>query len=96
MINQDLMCNLYDLYSELLTEKQRNCFYDYYFMNLTLAEISENYEVSRNAIHKTIKEVEDKLNDYELKLKLLNKKEAIKKLIINLDDELKENILNLF
>ena len=56
---------LYDYYGELLTEKQRNYFEEYYFNNLSLLEISENYQVSRNAIHKQLKEVEEKLNKYE-------------------------------
>ena len=34
--------NLYDYYGELLTDKQKEYFEDYYFDNLTLAEISEN------------------------------------------------------
>ncbi len=95
MINNVMLCNLYDIYGELLTDKQKNYFHDYYFLDLSLGELSENYGVSRNAIYKTIKEVEDKLNDYEFKLKLLSKKNAIKKIINNLDNDLKEQILKL-
>lgn len=53
--------DLYDIYGELLTSKQQDYFEDYYFNNLTLAEMSENYNVSRNAVHKQIKEAEEKL-----------------------------------
>ena len=49
--------SLYDTYNSLLTDKQKLYFEDYYFNNLSLSEMSENYEVSRNAIHKQIKEV---------------------------------------
>lgn len=85
--------NLYDLYGELLTEKQRNYFEDYYFNNLTLGEMSENYEISRNAIHKQIKEVCEKLKYYESILKLKEKKEKLEELLIQIKNEkLKEEI----
>ena len=58
MDNQVLLSILYDYYGELLTDKQQNYFKDYYFDNLTLSEISENYNISRNAIHKSLKEIE--------------------------------------
>ena len=59
------LIDLYDYYGELLTDKQKIYFEDYYFNNLSLAEISENYDISRNAIHKQLKEVETKLLNYE-------------------------------
>ena len=49
------LTNLFDYYGELLTEKQQTYFKDYYFNNLTLAEIAENENISRNAVHKQIK-----------------------------------------
>ena len=61
---------LFDCYSSLLTEKERACFKDYYEEDLSLQEIAENNNVSRSAIHKTIKNVEEKLGLYEENLKL--------------------------
>ena len=95
MGNQILLGILYDYYGELLTDKQKKYFKDYYFDNLTLSEISENYNISRNAIHKSLKEIEEKLLYYEEKLKLYEKNNKIKKLITNLDDELKNKIIEL-
>lgn len=95
MENQILLCSLYDYYGQLLTDKQRMYFEDYYFDNLTLSEMSENYCISRNAIHKSLKEVEDKLFYYENKLKLHSKGNEIKKIIDNLDDDIKEKIKEL-
>ena len=69
--------NLYDCYGELLTDKRKEYFLDYYFDNLTLSEIADNNSVSRNAIHKQLKEAENKLKEYESKLKLYEKKEKI-------------------
>lgn len=68
---------LYDIYGELLTTKQQEYFEDYYFNNLTLAEISENLGITRTAVHNQIKEAEEKLEHYEKILKLKEKKEKI-------------------
>ncbi len=95
MEEQILLTNLYDYYKELLTNKQQNYFEEYYFNNLSLSEISENYNVSRNAVHKQLKEISSKLLEYEEKLKLLNKSKKIKKLIENIDEKLKKEIESL-
>ena len=87
---------LYDYYGELLTQKQKSYFEDYYFNNLSLSEISENDEVSRNAIHKQLKDVEDKLLNYERKLKILERNKKIEKLLLNISDtDLKNKISEL-
>lgn len=51
------------------------------FNNLTQEEIAENYKVSKNAVSKTLKEVKEKLDYYEEKLKLYHNKEKIKTLL---------------
>lgn len=86
------LSKLYDYYSPLLTEKQCLYFEDYYFQNLTLSEMSENYKVSRNAIHKNIKETSFKLVEYEKKLKLLEKKQKVMTIINNLDEKIRKQI----
>ena len=78
--------NLYDLYGVLLTEKQQIYFKEYYFNNLSYGEISEKYGISRNACFKQLKIIEEKLEDYEKKLKLYYKKEKINAIIDNIDD----------
>ena len=80
--------SLYDLYSSLLTDKQRSYFEDYYFNDLSLFEIADNNNVSRNAIHDQLKKVISSLEYYEEKLGLLNKE---KKLNILLDEYAKSN-----
>ena len=89
------LINLYDIYGELLTEKQQEYFEDYYFNNLTLAEMSENCDVSRNAIHKQLNETEEKLNRYETILKLYEKNKKIKKICEKLDEQTKNKILDI-
>ena len=61
------MIILYDYYKELLTQKQQDYFEGYYFENESLQELSEEFQVSRNAIHKQVKETEEKLLEYEKK-----------------------------
>ena len=84
--------NLFDYYGELFTDKQKECFIDYYFNNLTLQEIAENNNISRNAVHKNIKDIKEKLDYYESKLNLYKNKIKIKKLIENIDVKIKEQI----
>lgn len=83
---------LYDYYGVLLTEKQQYYFEDYYFNNYSLSEIAENNKTSRNAIHKQVKEVENKLIDYEDKLKLYQKASEIEEIIKDLDENIREQI----
>lgn len=75
--------NLYDIYKELLTLKQQSYFEDYYQDNLTLSEIAENNVVSRNAVHKQLKDTIKILENYEDKLKLFDKKNKLLNLVKN-------------
>jgi len=85
--------DLYDLYGDLLTNKQKEYFEDYYFNNLSFAEMAENYDVSRNAIFKQIHIVTDKLQEYEDKLHLLTKKNKLIEIIDKIDNkDLKEEL----
>lgn len=86
------LTNLFDYYGELLTEKQQYYFKCYYFDNLTLSEISENENVSRNAVHKQIKDAENKLLHYENILKQYQNSAKIKEIIKNLDPKIKNKI----
>ena len=43
MGDRDYIVMLYDFYGELFNDKQREYFEDYYFNNLSLAEIGSNY-----------------------------------------------------
>ena len=72
---------LFDYYQNLLTDVQRKYFEDYYFNNLSLQEIADRYDVSRNAISKTLKEIKEKLDYYESNLKLLGNNKKIRELL---------------
>ena len=83
---------LYDYYGSLLTERQRSYYEDYYFSNLSLSEIAENYKVSRNAVHNQLKIVIEKLDFYENNLKLYEKSKKIGKIIEKVDEKIKREI----
>ncbi len=95
MDNRDYIIILYDYYGDLFNDKQKEYFEDYYFNNLSLGEISDNIGISRNAIHKVIKNIEEKLLFYEDKLKLYDKNIKINKLLNDVDDNLKDKIKEL-
>lgn len=62
---------LYDFYSELLSEKQKQYLNDYYFNDFSLTEISENYDISKQAVSNNIKRTITELEQYEEKLNLI-------------------------
>ena len=82
---------LYDIYGLLLTDKQRMYFEEYYFMDLSLQEIADNYEISKNGVFDQIKRTIHALELYEEKLMLRKKIEKINSL--NIADNIKEEIL---
>ena len=90
---REKLIELYDLYNNLLTEKQRSYFENYYFDDLSISEIAINYNISRNGVYDQLKRVENTLFDYEEKLKLAYKISKIE----SLDDNklTKEEILSI-
>ena len=82
-MNRIYLNNLFDIYQNLLNEHERQIFMDYYQDDLSITEIGENEQVTRTAIHKTIKSVEKKLITFEEKLSFYNKKEQIKQALEN-------------
>lgn len=62
---------LYDFYSHLLTDKQQEMIDLYYNQDLSLGEIAETFQISRQAVYDTIKRTEKILYEYENKLRLI-------------------------
>ena len=96
MESRNYIIMLYDFYNTLFSDKQKLYFEEYYFNNLSLGEISDNYSLSRNAIHKIIKSMVEKLEYYEDKLKLYEKSIELTKIIDTLDKDTKEKISKLY
>ncbi|SFM26726.1 putative DNA-binding protein [Salibacterium qingdaonense] len=64
---------LFDFYQPLLTAKQQKYLELYYLDDYSLGEISERYDVSRQAVYDNIKRTEVMLEEYEEKLGLYRK-----------------------
>lgn len=95
------MSMLLDFYGSLLTEKQSLVMSYYFEEDMSLGEISEELQISRQAVYDIIKRSKKILKKYELQLGLINRfllqKEKlmdIKEILINhnLDDDLKKAI----
>ncbi|UOQ43080.1 putative DNA-binding protein [Halobacillus salinarum] len=72
---------LFDFYQSLLTPKQRNYMELYYLEDYSLGEISETFDVSRQAVYDNIRRTEHMLEEYEEKLHLYEKFEQRQSLI---------------
>lgn len=76
---------LYDFYGELLTEHQKQIYESFVYENLSLSEIAEEHNISRQAVHDMIKRCDKLLGDYEDKLKLVAKFHTIKERVKDMD-----------
>lgn len=64
---------LYDFYGKLLSDRQYLAIELYYIHDLSLAEIGEELNISRQSVFDTLKRAENKLYEYENVLGLVNK-----------------------
>ena len=69
---------LLDFYGILLTDKQREIAEYYYNDDLSLGEIAENLDISRQGVRDSIKRSETILFEAEEKLSLIEKSEILK------------------
>ena len=84
--------DLIDLYGSLLTENQLNILELYYMEDLSLKEIAEELNVSRNAVHDSLKRSLNILEEYEEKLHLLEKDNLKNELLEKYETLTKEEI----
>ena len=64
---------LLDIYGKLLTQKQYKLLDDYYNNDLSLSEIAENENITRQAVRDNLKKGENNLFEYEEKLGFMRK-----------------------
>ncbi len=82
------LSKLFDLYGNLLSKGQKEVLKSYLFDDLTLSEIAQNLNISRQAVKDSITKGEDKLNLYESELGFLEKSESYEKEIFLLKSQL--------
>lgn len=76
---------LLELYGNLLTEKQYEFMEDYYNGDLSLSEIAENQNITRQAVREILAKSKNKLKEYEQKLGILKKEQNIEKQLESLE-----------
>ncbi|HWR43204.1 YlxM family DNA-binding protein [Sporomusa sp.] len=91
MLNKVLRVGqLYDFYNALLTDKQRDCLNMHYLQDLSLAEIAEEFGVSRQAVHDILRRAEQTLEEYEEKLGLAARYSDERKLLAEVVSSLEQ------
>lgn len=85
---------LCEYYGKLLTKTQYEFINDYYNNDLSLSEIAENNNITRQAVRDIIKKGEKKLFEYEEKLafmkRTLNQEKKVEKALLELTKIQKE------
>jgi predicted DNA-binding protein YlxM (UPF0122 family) len=98
---------LFDIYGQLLTDKQRTFLGLYFHDDYSLGEIAAEFEISRQAVYEHIKRAETALEEYETKLRLVAKHEERRRFADRIEaifgseppaemDELKEIVRKLY
>ena len=91
---------LLEMYGKLLTDKQVDVIDLYYNQNLSLSEIAEELNITRQGVRKSLVDGEKKLLDIEEKLGFMAEKQRREKLISDMieksnDKVLRKKLLNL-
>ena len=78
---------LYDFYGELLTEHQKNIYQDVVMNDLSYSEIAREYGISRQGVYDMMKRSDKILEEYEAKLKLVEKFENAREKIAVINED---------
>lgn len=83
---------LFEIYGKLLSQDRQKIMRQYFDFNMTLAEISKEKQISRQAVLDSISKACQKLDEYENTLHLLERKNKLIKILSDLKnkDSLKE------
>lgn len=79
---------LMNIYGKLLTQKQYEVLDNYYNSDLSLSEIAQNLNITRQAVRDNIKKGENKLFEFEEKLEIMKTTLQQEKKINNVLSEL--------
>lgn len=83
---------LLEIYGKLLTDKQYDVIDLYYNQNLSLSEIAEDENITRQGVRKNLVDAENKLFDYEEKLQILKQKLERQEIVEEMIEETKDSI----
>ena len=77
LIKDEYLAKLYDLYKNMLSETQKKFMLDFVDNDLTISEIAENNNISRQAVNDAIRKSVAKMKDMEKTLGFLEKLTAL-------------------
>lgn len=69
---------LLDIYGPLLTDRQRRCMEMYFDMDLSLSEIGEELQISRQGAYDMLRRASHSLENYEQRLQLLARSDVVR------------------
>ncbi|WP_395150006.1 YlxM family DNA-binding protein [uncultured Allofournierella sp.] len=81
---------LLDFYGQVLTEKQRDVMEQYYNDDLSLAEIADNFGITRQGVRDAIKRGESILLELEEKVGFAQRYQAVQDGVVRLEELAKE------
>lgn len=91
-----ILMELYDLYQELLTDKQKEYFEAAYYDDSSITEIADEFNVSRNAVHDQLKKTTMKLFHIESAVRLRHNNQKLQELFTTIKKQnSKEQIVTL-
>ena len=76
---------LYDFYGELLTPHQKEIYEQFVLDDLSLSEIAEGAGISRQGVHDLVRRCQKALEEYEEKLRLVERFLSIKERVGKID-----------
>ena len=79
---------LYDFYGELLTQTQKSIYEDVVMNDLSYSELAREYGISRQGVFDMMKRCDKKLEDFEKKLKLVEKFENAREKVATIQTEI--------
>jgi len=87
MKDREYILNLYEIYKDLFTDRERDYFENYYYEDYSFQEIADNYEVSKSYASKFVNSIQDKLIKYESVLNIYEKNTKLREIIELIDSE---------
>ena len=77
---------LYDFYGELLSDRQKLIYEDAVYNDCSLTELAQEYDISRQGVHDLLKRCDRILEEYESKLKLVEKFNVLRSLAHDIEE----------
>lgn len=81
---------LFDFYGELLTPHQQQIYEEFVIQDLSLSEIAEEHNISRQGVHDLVKRTNKTLTGYEEKLHLVKRFVSMKEKIEQIHEMTKD------